>query len=281
MKKRFVCRSKAALVGSSMSTAILLALFSFAPAAGQSLNPTQQFSVGIKVAPNLTVARYRDDDLRDQFKPRYQFGWTAGTQIKFPLKDHFSFLTEVGFAQKGRNVEHIEGGRNKSKYYFLDGSMALRKSFRVKLFKNVPTQMYVNVGPNIAYWMSGKGSLVYDNGGSSDYDIVFDEELTSDFSKYYYTDVNRWLFGIDIGVGGDAPLLRKQKIYSEFRVTLGQTQLGKKHSSTYIDMVPAPYDNLLCSLIAFQFQLTYTLEFDTRASRKGKSTKDKENRRKK
>jgi hypothetical protein len=279
MHKRITGRSKPLPVRSSILSAIFIVFLSLEFGYGQSLTPSQKYSIGIKAAPNFTIARYRDSELREQFKPSFVFGYTVGAQVKFPLKDRYSFLTEVGFAQKGRNTQFHPDGRNKGTYYFVDGSMALRKSFRVKLFKDIPTQMYFNIGPNIAYWLSGHGTLQYNTGGSADYEIVFDEEPTSDFSKYYYTDVNRWLFGIDIGVGGDAPLLRKQRIYSEFRVTLGQTQLGKKHSDSYIDLVPKPYDNLLCNLVAIQFQLTYTLEFDTRASRKGKSTKDKETKR--
>jgi hypothetical protein len=73
----------------------------------------------------------------------------------------------------------------------------------------------------------------------------------------------------------------RQKIFYEFRTTIGQTQLGKKGSSSTIELVPRPNDSLLAALITFQFQLTYAFEFDTRAAKKGKSTKDKENRRRK
>jgi hypothetical protein len=241
-------------------------------AQAQTLSTSQKFSLGLKAAPNFTIARYRDADLRDSLKPRYTFGYTVGGQIKFPLKDNFTFLSEIGFAQKGRNTEFDLDGRNKGTYYFIDASMALRKSFRVKIFKNIPTNVYFNAGPNIAYWLSGFGTLSYDPGGSARYSIVFNEEPTSDFTNYYYNDANRWLFGLDFGLGGDAPLMHGQKIFYEFRATVGQTQLGKKNSTATIELVPRPNDNLLCALISLQFQLTYTFEFDTRAGRKGKSS---------
>jgi hypothetical protein len=279
MHRRIPCHPPGFRVHRAIVAAIIFHLLSFHFTSGQSLTPSQKYSIGLKAAPNLTIARYRDSDLKDQLDPSFVFGYTVGAQIKFPLKDRYSFFTEVGFARKGRNTQFDLDGRNKGIYYFLDASMALRKSFKVKLFKDIPTSMFINVGPNIAYWLGGRGTLTYDPGGSGRYDIVFDQEPTSDFTKYYYNNVNRWLFGLDIGVGGDAPLLRKQKIYSEFRVTLGQTQLGKKNSTTSIELVPRPNDSLLCNLIALQFQLTYTLEFDTRGSKRGKSTKDKETKR--
>jgi hypothetical protein len=255
----------------------LIALMSATePAFAQTLSTSQKYSLGIKAAPNFTIARYRDKDLQKQFSPGFVFGYTVGGQIKFPLKDNYAFLTEAGFAQKGRSTVFDLDGRNRAVYYFIDGSMALRKQFRVKLFKNVPTNMYVNVGPNIEYWLGGSGTLSYNPGGSARYSIVFNEEVTSDFSNYYYNNVNLWLFGIDFGVGGDAPLVGHQKIFYEFRTTIGQTQLGKKGSSTTIELVPRPNDSLLAALITFQFQLTYAFEFDTRASKKGKSTHDKD-----
>jgi hypothetical protein len=255
-------------------SAVCVLYLIFAAAAGaqaQTLSTSQKFSLGIKAAPNFTIARYRDPDLRDSLDARYVFGYTVGGQIKFPLKDNYSFLSEIGFAQKGRNTEFDLDGRNKGTYYFIDASMALRKSFKVKIFKNVPTNVYLSAGPNIAYWLSGFGTLSYDPGGSARYSIVFNEEPTSDFSKYYYNDANRWLFGLDFGLGGDAPLMPGQRIFYEFRATIGQTQLGKKNSTATIELVPRPYDNLLCALISYQFQLTYTFEFDTRAGRKGES----------
>jgi len=212
--------------------------------------------------------------------PGFVPGYTVGGQIKFPLKDNYSFITEAGFAQKGRSTVFDLDGRNRGTYYFVDVSMALRKQFRVKLFKNIPTNLYVNAGPNIEYWLGGTGILSYNPGGSAKYTIVFNEEPTSDFRYYYYNDVNLWLFGLDFGVGGDAPLLHNQKIFYEFRTTIGQTQLGKKKSTSTIDLVPRPNDSLLAALITLQFQLTYTFEFDTRASKKGRSTKDKEIKRK-
>jgi hypothetical protein len=245
-------------------------------ASAQTLSTSQKFSLGIKAAPHFTFAHYRDKDIQKEMSPGATIGYTVGGQIKFPLKDNFAFFSEVGFAQKGRNTVFDLDGRNRGTYYFLDGSMALRKSFGVKIFKNVPTNLYFNVGPNIEYWLGGNGTLAYNPGGSARYKVVFNEEPTSDFSNYYYTNANRWLFGLDFGLGGDAPLGKNQKIYYEFRTTVGQTQLGKKGSTSTIELVPRPNDSLLASLITFQFQLTYAFEFDTRESRKGKSTEGKD-----
>lgn len=257
---------------------VFLLLASIAQAFSQT--QSQKFSLGIKVAPTLTVARYRDRDLQKEYSPRFVPGYTIGTQIKFPLKDRYSFISEVGFSQKGRNTSFDDDGRNRGVYYFLDLSMALRKSFKVQIKKNVTSNINVNIGPNIEYWFGGHGRLKYSPGGSADYDIVFNQPRTSDFSKYYYNDVNRWLFGIDLGVGADASILRRQRVYTELRVTVGQTQLGKKKSSSSIELVPLPSDSLLAGLITLSLQGTYTIDFDTRESRKGKSTKDKEVKRK-
>jgi hypothetical protein len=266
-----------AINGRSSTFLVLMCWASYATVAtGQTLSTSQKFALGIKAAPHFTVAHYRDKDLRKEMSPGPMFGYTVGGQIKFPLKDNYSFFSEVGFAQKGRNTEFDVEGRNRAVYYFLDGSMALRKQFNVKVFKNVPTNLYFNVGPNIEYWLGGNGTLSYNPGGSARYKIVLNEEPTSDFSKYYYTNANRWLFGIDFGLGGDAPLVKNQKIYYEFRTTVGQTQLGKKGSVSSIELVPRPNDNLLASLLTFQFQLTYAFEFDTRETRKGKSTEGKD-----
>ena len=230
----------------------------------------QKFSLGVKAGPSVTFGAYPDKELRDQFDALPKLGFGGGLFISFPLKKQFSFLAEGGYALRGRKVKLANGGFvNNQTYQFAEMSMALRRSFNLKVFKNIPSKWFINVGPNIAYWVNGKGKFV-----ETKYDIKFNVPPDGNLYVNYLTNPNRWLFGIDVGVGVDAPINRRQKIRIELRATLGQTYLGKKNSSsTYASL--SWEDTLKTNLKTISLTGAYTLDFDKRASKMGKSTMDK------
>jgi hypothetical protein len=231
----------------------------------------QRFSIGIKVGPSVTFASYPDETQRDQFSSRPKFGYGAMAFVIFPLsKTRYSFLTEAGYAIRGRKFKIEKGGLiNNATYQFAEMSMGLRRSFDLKIKKNLPSKWFVNVGPNVQYWVSGKGKFV-----TTKYDIVFDVPPNGDIFTNFLTKPNRWLFGADIGIGADAPINRRQTVRLELRVTLGQTYLGKKGSASNYGSLSWE-DSLKTNLKTISFTGAYTLDYDMRARKMGKSTKDR------
>jgi hypothetical protein len=242
-------------------------------------NLSQPFSVGVKAGPNLTIATYEDRDLQKKYKPTPVTGFFVGGFIKFPLKKDYSFASEFAYKVAGRKTHFNENWVNRATYQFIDLSMALRRSFQINLGKNIPAHYFFSVGPNIDYWLKGDGRVSVNPGGSSKYDVIFNKPPDANFFRNYYNDVNRWLFGIDLGIGGDAPLLRHQRIFAEVRFTWGHTYMGRKTSSSYMEIVGFD-DNLRASFKTLSFVLTYALDLDLHDTKKGKSTKDKEVKRK-
>ena len=154
--------------------------------------------------------------------------------------------------------------------------MMLRRSFPLNLGPNIPSQWFVNVGPRVSYWISGKGKV--DAGGSYNYTVVFTEMPQDvsepDFDKMYMHDVNRWLFGIDVGVGFNAPLKQNRKLSTELRFTSGHTFFGTKTSAT--NRTLGFSDNLRANEKILTLTVAYVIDVNVQQSRKGKSTKDKE-----
>jgi hypothetical protein len=100
-----------------------------------------------------------------------------------------------------------------------------------------------------------------------------------DFDKMYLRDVNRWLFGIDIGVGFNAPLKRNRKLSTELRFTSGHTFFGTKYSAS--NRTLGFTDNLRANEKVISLTVAYVIDVNVQEGRKGKSTKDKEVKRKK
>lgn len=229
----------------------------------------QRFSVGIKAGPSVTWGHLPDKAQRDLFNSLPKLGFGGGFLISFPLKDRFSYFAEVGYSQRGRKLKitdaHLDAVNNAT-YQFAELAMGLRRSFKLNIAPNIPSNWFINIGPNIQYWISGKGKFV-----ESKYKIKFNVPPDGDLYTNYIQNPNRWLFGADIGIGADAPINNRQRIFVEFRATLGQTYLGKKNNaSNYATIVWE--DTLKTNLKTFSLTAAYTLDFDMRAMKMGKST---------
>lgn len=247
----------------------------FRATAQQSQPTLPQFSVGISGGPNITFVTYTDRAIQQRYSPGVVPGFRGGVFVKFPLKDRYSFITEAGFAQKGRSTNFNENWNNKTTFNMVDMAMALRKSFRVKLKENLPMNLFFGAGPNIEYILNARGRIQVTPGGRSPYHVVFNGTPDSNFRNNYYNDANRWLFGLDLRAGGDAPLLRNQQIYLELRFTWGQTHIGKKNSSSYMEILGFE-DDLKFNLKTLHLVAYYALDYDLKKARMGKSTKNKE-----
>jgi len=242
----------------------------------QPSQPTlPQYSLGLTGGPNLTYITYGDRATQKHFKPGVIVGYSVGGFVKFPLKDRYSFIAEAGYAQKGRSTNFNENWNNKTIFHMVNAAMALRKSFKVELKKNVPMNVFFGAGPSIDYILNAHGRVKVTPGGVSRYHVVFNGTPDSDFTRDYYTDANRWLFGLDLRAGGDAPITRNQRIYLELRFTWGQTFIGKKNSSSYMEIIGYE-DDLKFNMKTLNLVAYYAFDFDLKKSRMGKSTKDKE-----
>lgn len=234
---------------------------------------SQRYFVGIKAGALASWPVFTDPDLKNQYSSSPVGGFNVAALINFSLKKNFSFQSEFGYSQMGRSVTFNSGQwTNTSHYQMLDFSVLLRRSFRLKIGKDIPANWYFNIGPNIKYWISGKGEI--DAGGNPvPYTIVFDGTSKSEYDHMYYNNVNRWLFGADIGVGANLGTFKGQQVMAEVRFTWGHTFLGNKGSAGPQSINLLGFDDsLLCNLKVLSFTLAYTLDFYTGQAKMGKST---------
>lgn len=233
----------------------------------------QQFQMGPRIGPLIGFTSFGDKEAKEEFSNFIKPGFIAGYMISFPLKDDYSFVVEANYAQKGRSIIFNEREwRNNVTYQHLESSMLLRKAFDMRIMDGVPGKAFANLGPNISYLLGGSG-VVRTEAVSQSYTLVFDEFPTGDFSKMYYNNFNRWLFGLDLGVGFWAPVTRGQNIMTEFRFLFGHTYFGETDSA-FIDLLGFK-DNMKANYRVLSITLTYVFEQDLQKNKKGKSTLEK------
>jgi hypothetical protein len=235
--------------------------------------PPLKITYGVKAGTTFSTSAFGDKDDKQDFTNQWKFGYFGAGLVNFPLKGNYSFQTEFGFAQRGRKIEFNEGTWfNKANYKFLDGVMLLRKSFPLNWTQNIHGTWFVNIGPRVSYWISGKGKVT--SGGSYDYKVKFSEAPDSpdapDFNTMYMIDVNRWLFGLDFGVGVDAPTTSLQRFVFELRFTSGHTFYGQRNSA--FNRTLGFTDNLRANEKIISISVEYSLTRDVGQNKKGRST---------
>jgi hypothetical protein len=241
---------------------------------------SQKFSYGIWAGGSVNWATFSEKPQKDTFNSKAILGYSAGFLVGFPLKKNFQLITEGGYSKKGRRLTFNKGlWENRSVYHFVEATMLLRKHYKFQFRKNVPSEWFVGLGPEVSYLMNVSGRIIIDgNKPGYEYNVVFDKEPDADYHNMYYNNINRWLFGLVFNVGFKVPLRRNQHLATELRFVSGHTNLGKRNSS-YIEILGFE-DTMITNLKSLQLRFAYSFDFDVQQSRKGKSTLDKTIRRK-
>lgn len=243
-------------------------------------NSYDRFLWGFRAGINATTPHFEDADARKALGAETSIGWTIGAVGQFKLTNRWAFQSELGYSKKVSSFSFdTDGSVNRMSMDFIDISLLLRRRFWFSWGKDIRSDVFVGIGPNINYMLGASGTSIAVDGQSYPYNIVIDGTPDANFNNLYLNGVNRWLFGIDIGVGINAPISPKQKVFVEFRASLGQTNLGSESSSVYINQAGFNgsmfQQNLLKSnLKTFSITAAYTFTFNYAKSHMGKSTKD-------
>ncbi len=240
----------------------------------------EKFLWGFRGGLNMTTQHFEDPDARQQLDAQPALGWTLGAVAQFKLTNRYAFQTELGYSKKTSRFT-FDGGQaeNTMSMDFLDVSLLLRRRFMFTWGKDIRSDVFIGVGPNINYWLGAQGKITT-SAGDTNYEIVMNGTPDANYNNMYLNEVNRWLFGIDLGVGINAPITQHQKIFVEFRASLGQTNLGSPTSTTFINLVgfggSAFQENLLQSnLKTFSITAAYTFSLNYLESKMGHSNKEK------
>ncbi len=229
----------------------------------------QKFDIGLLAGPQIYKVSFPDNDDKAAFDTKFKLGYRLGAYINFPMENDFSWCTEVYYSRKGRRIkDNANGFVNDATYNFGEISVLLRKQFEMNIIENIKGKWFINIGPNINYWMSGKGHIESNVG--LDYKVKFGSG-TTDLENNYIVDGNRWLFGLDFGLGIDTPIIGTQKFETEVRFTLGQTFLGAKDGSIPVNDFQVD-DNLRSHYRTISIVLKYGIGVDLHDAKKGKST---------
>lgn len=120
-----------------------------------------QFRIGPLAGLSVSKFIYDDNDYKEAYLTRYKPGFQLGMMLNYRVSKLYSLHTELSFLKKGINVRNKDEFReiqNNANYYYLSVPALLRFSSH-KMIGNQHVEFYVNVGPEVNYWLGGNGSL--------------------------------------------------------------------------------------------------------------------------
>lgn len=260
-----------------MQCVFIIPALSQTPMANESpytLSTHERIHVGLRGGLGLCVPSVIPDSAA-QSQP--SLGWSAG--LMGTLKVGSGYHLEVGGDyQRTTSKQSGAGTENILALNLITTNIALRRDRIFPRAAGPWSSLYLKAGPTFSYWMSGKGTLSV-QGQSYSYPIHFVGKADSTLGGLQVPGANRWLAGLDVGVGMSIPIARQQKFFLEVRGTFMLTPLSDD-SPAYLNI---PGQSLVGTPVVVQQRihsawvtLSYTFVHNTMRSNLGRSTKEKQ-----
>ncbi len=245
-----------------------------------------QLYVGPKAGIQAFAPFYPDKDNRAGLKLKPRPGLSLGLAAVAEVRENFALHFEIAYSQKGKKVKDKISPllSHKVLYNHIDFPILFTRRFNAKFGGQKAYQWYLNVGPNISYWLGGSGELISDeleeeNVARLDYKIVFKAD-SFDNDQANIEEPNRLQLGLNVGGGlifkpNDANML-----LVDFRLEIGSTFVGKKGTAVEFPYSMFAYtDNLATVNVGLKASVAYVFDLNLAQLKKGKSTKDSRRRR--
>jgi len=245
-----------------------------------SQHAISQVLVGPVVGGNYSWATFSDKDLKKTYKQSGVFGFHAGAELSFRVKKRYFLQTSLLYSTKGRSMKTASEDQFsfKAKYNFIEMPIVYSVDFKVKTKSSREFKYFLGVGPNLSYWLSGKGTVVNkdlleNNIDKLDYKVVFkssDEEQADD--EMTVADANRFQLGLNIATGIVFEPANRQRVMVTLRYELGHSYLAKSPgilNQTYFQ------DPLNSRNQGFRLSVAYLYDLKTSDRNRGKSTIDR------
>ncbi len=241
-----------------------------------------QILIGPVVGPQVSWVSFDDKDSKSMYSRRPVYGFHAGLGLSFRVHKRFFLHTAFLYSTKGKYFEGKtdELLRFKSNYNYIDVPMVYTVEFLHKVGKTKQYKFFFGIGPNVSYWLGGKGYL--ENTQLSevlveriDYKIVFDR-AENDYAEneMNVTGANRLQLGLNLQTGFSFEPLGLQKIMVTLRYEAGHSFLSPGGEGTF-RLTNEYRDDLRTRIQGLRVSFSYLIDLKNEDAKKGKSTINK------
>lgn len=240
-----------------------------------------QVLIGPVAGPQISWTEFNDKDLKSIFDTAPVVSYHAGVCVSLRAYKRFFLTTSLLYSKKGKIIENDFNTdlKNKVVYNHIDMPIVYTAQFKGSLKGNKGFKYYVGGGPNVSYWLGGKGEIAtaeIKEGGISkiDYKVVF-RRPSGDVAdnEMNIEDPNRIQIGINVVAGIVLQPLGFNEINIMLRYERGHSFLGNSNgffpaASDYTDVLASRNSGVRLSV-------AYMIDLKTDQRKKGKSTINK------
>lgn len=261
-----------------------------------------QLLVGPVVGGAVSKATFFDKVDKDNYNAYPIPGFDAGGMASMRVKKNFVLNVQLLYAQRGKIYRGTNDVRSDSQFrltsrmkyiempifYVLEFKQATKNFNSGKGGQRKVYDWFAGGGPVISYWLSNQGTLkssyLLENGiDKLSYKTVFGKEdgsfdATNDANVQSITEPNRFQFAINISGGVAFQPVGFQKIIVTGHLNIGQTFFSRTTNGYFPASFVDP-DAMRVKNHTFRISAAYLFDTKIENLRKGKSTKDRENKR--
>ena len=240
-----------------------------------------QILVGPVAGGQYSWTNFGDKDNKLHYTVKPSWGYHAGIGMSFSVRKRFFLSTSILYSTKGKTIEGKDDLllKNKVVYKFIDVPFIYSVDFKAKIGNNTEFKYFLGLGPNISYWLGGKGTLYTTDFNESqsptlNYRIAFKKDISevSD-NEMAVQNPNRLQLGLNLAAGLVLEPMPHQKFMFVLRYELGHsffsTESNGYFKGTYYQ------DDLRSRSQGFRASLSYMIDLRPDQRKKGKSNVNK------
>jgi hypothetical protein len=239
-----------------------------------------QVYIGPVAGGQLSWTRFDNKDFYNSYNIEPVWGFHAGANVSFKVRNRFFLHASLLYSTKGRKVNGLEDHllRNTAKYNYVEMPVIYAVDFRGRIGSGKEFKYYFGIGPNISYWLGGKGQLYNsDLDENADfasrdlqYRIVFTQRPDSRSHEMNVAEPNRVQLGLNVASGIVLEPQPNQRILLMVRYELGHSFLSGNGNGTF---GPTYYQDVLQARNqGIRFSASYMLDLRIENRKRGKST---------
>ncbi len=248
-----------------------------------------QVYVGPVAGGQFSWTKFDEDKHKDSYDVAGRWGWHAGASVSMKVRNRFFLHTSIVYSTKGRKVSGLEDRMlsNTVRYNYIEMPIIYAVDFKGSLGNGKEFKYFLGIGPNISYWLGGRGSLYNSDldesgdyiGSDMEYKIVFrGEDSVPEPDEMNVADPNRIQLGLNLAAGMVFEPLPRQRFMVMLRYEIGHSFFSRTSNGTF-DITH--YEDVLQSRNQGpRLSLSYMVDLKIEDRKRGKSTNKQTNRKK-
>jgi hypothetical protein len=250
-----------------------------------------QILVGPVVGGQANFYSYDDKGYKDLYRVGPSYSYHVGASVALKIQKTIFLQTSFLYNERKKVMEGKVDPlfRNELKNRFIDVPILFTKEIKMKFGADKYFKWYLGVGPNISYWLGGKG--VFKNSELNEneinppnYDLPFEVTFGKAAEDVQRGDLNvaipnRYQFGLNFSAGIILEPENVGKFMVATRFQLGHSFMSEKSKGDFGMPNEVKYeDDLRFQNHSLNLSLYYFIDLKTSERKKGKSTIKPKNR---